>query len=677
MSAPTPDPSTLLRNTGLSVRAIKVCESVGCSTIAELSQAFSLNGIALVRGRRQCGKKTLEEICTFARTVQKQTSNAPAQLEGSDEHLLGCIERLQLPFGLPLELVRLPVRIQTWCVEQNWNTLGEFCRAAGGMNLTELVDLDGIGRKSAQAILDFFLALRGKKYTELRLFLPVSEGDLALSFSAAMEDFFWAVETRDLQMIQMRIGEALTLEYVARNFGCSRELIRQIERKFLSRLEVLLSWFSSERVKLWLAWQHSADLIPALSELGVSAGLPLISKALALLFESSQEGELLQEEWLKIFDSWSCELFAVDRQQPTEISLEDFAKEKGQASLGPRFKAWFKIHFGNALRSVDDNRAMLLPANLTTKQQALLHKPASDQDRWHIMYQRLKAYWAAHGNADVPNGYENDLQLASWVGNQRQRRKSGKMSTEEIGLLDAVGFSWSLRERGKWESSLAAVAAFRAVHGHCDIPLNYSENAKLGRFVNSMRTKRNRGLLSAERIASLDALGFVWKAPRRAKIALGEHEVSAPWKIRFEELMAYKAEYGDCDVPAKWANNEGLANWVSQQRQLKKRGNLQPGRENLLNEIGFCWQAVPGQQSWDSHFAELLLFKEQHGHCDVPVHDPQNRSLGTWVINQRTKMKRGKLSEEQVRLLSQAGFKWQIRFRRAHEPLPSVHESQC
>jgi len=586
------------------------------------------------------------------------------------------MERLQLSFGLPLELVRLPARIQTWCVDNNWRTLGEFCSAAGGMNLTELIDLDGIGRKSAQDIVDLFSALRSDKYAELRRFLPVSDGNLALSFSAAIEDFVCAVDSRDLQMMQMRIGEALTLEYVARNFACSRELVRQIERKFLSRLEVLLSWFSSDRVKLWLAWQDSVDLVPALSELRVTAGLPLISKAIASLFENSQEGKLLQEEWLKTFNSWSSELFAVDRQHLSEINIEHFAKERGQDSLGPRFKAWLWAHFGNTLRSVDDGRAMLMPANLSTKQAALLRKQAPEEDRWHIMYQRLKAYYAVHGNANVPSGYEKDSQLATWVGNQRQRRKSGKITTEEVNLLDTLGFCWSMRERGKWESSLAAVAAFHAVHGHCDIPLNFPENPKLGRFVNSMRTQRNHGLLSAERIASLDALGFVWKAPRRAKVVFGEHEVSAPWKRRFEELLAYKAEHGDCDVPAKWVKNEGLANWVSQQRQLKKRGTLQPGRENLLNEIGFCWQAVAGQRTWDSHFAELLSFKERHGHCDVPVHDPQNHSLGTWVTNQRTKMKRGKLSEEQVRLLSEAGFKWQIRLRRTHEPSPTVH-CQC
>ncbi|MFY8217370.1 MAG: helicase associated domain-containing protein, partial [Chthoniobacterales bacterium] len=38
-----------------------------------------------------------------------------------------------------------------------------------------------------------------------------------------------------------------------------------------------------------------------------------------------------------------------------------------------------------------------------------------------------------------------------------------------------------------------------------------------------------------------------------------------------------------------------------------------------------------------------------------------NPTLGFWVVNQRTSMRTGKLSPEQIRLLDDAGFIWSAR----------------
>ncbi|NJM55433.1 MAG: hypothetical protein HC841_05540 [Verrucomicrobiae bacterium] len=207
--------------------------------------------------------------------------------------------------------------------------------------------------------------------------------------------------------------------------------------------------------------------------------------------------------------------------------------------------------------------------------------------RWMEMFERLKQYLALKGDADVPALWDGDVKLGAWVSAQRQRRKQGQIPDEQIRLLDSLGFTWQHRERGSWEDRLAEVAAFKAKHGHCEIPLNTPENPKLGRFVNSMRTKRNSGRLSADRIAKLDALGFAWESSRTAEV--GGDGIIASWKKRFDELLGFKEANGDCKVPADWAKNPPLGRWVSQQRSMKKAGKLHPKREEMLNEIGFDW----------------------------------------------------------------------------------------
>jgi len=62
---------------------------------------------------------------------------------------------------------------------------------------------------------------------------------------------------------------------------------------------------------------------------------------------------------------------------------------------------------------------------------------------------------------------------------------------------------------------------------------------------------------------------------------------------------------------------------------------------------------------WNTKFNQLVLFKEENGHCRVPRKHPQ---LGNWVMNQRiavfNKKKEGELSSDQIKVLNGIGFEW-------------------
>ncbi len=280
------------------------------------------------------------------------------------------------------------------------------------------------------------------------------------------------------------------------------------------------------------------------------------------------------------------------------------------------------------------------------------------QRNWRVMYDRLKEYHGRNGHADVPDRWGENLELSKWVQVQRARRKKGSIEDEEVQMLNDLGFTWKFQDRESWEDRLAEVVASKATHGHCDIPVIYPENPKLGRFTSNTRSQRRSGKLTADRIAKLEAIGFVWASDRRVDVQIGEAKVSAAWKARFDELLAYKQTHSDCDVPAKSGENEQLGNWVSMQRQLKKRGQLHPERVRLLEESGFIWKAGTTQKSWEGRYAELLQFKAIHGSCDVPRNWPANSPLAHWVINQRQYKRLGKLNPEHECLLNEAGFSW-------------------
>jgi len=164
-------------------------------------------------------------------------------------------------------------------------------------------------------------------------------------------------------------------------------------------------------------------------------------------------------------------------------------------------------------------------------------------------------------------------------------------------------------------------------------------------WVNTQRQAKRAGTLSEERIKRLNALGFVWDP------------IDAVWEQRFAELVAYKAQDGDCHVPNKYPENPALGVWVNNQRGRKRAGTLSQERIKRLDALGCVWD--PFDVVWEQRFAELVAYKTQHGDCRVPAKYPENSALGVWVNTQRAQKRAGTLSKERSDRLDALGFVWE------------------
>jgi hypothetical protein len=140
------------------------------------------------------------------------------------------------------------------------------------------------------------------------------------------------------------------------------------------------------------------------------------------------------------------------------------------------------------------------------------------------------------------------------------------------------------------------------------------------------------------------------------------------WLSTLEELNEYKQIHGDCIVPRGYAENPRLASWVAEQRkqyklmQDGKQSSITPERVLMLKELGFAWNAQ--EAAWDRHMKDLKQFREENGHCHVPLNNSEYPKLGLWVKEQRrhcTLMKQGKqshMTEERIAELDTIGFCW-------------------
>lgn len=103
--------------------------------------------------------------------------------------------------------------------------------------------------------------------------------------------------------------------------------------------------------------------------------------------------------------------------------------------------------------------------------------------------------------------------------------------------------------RVPWKDRISTLQAYKEQHGHLNIPIRYKANPSLGKFVHNTREQfklfhgkvkkgyQKRCSLTAERIAELDAIGFLWTTERVKR-------QNEDWAGRLEQLKEYKSQHG-------------------------------------------------------------------------------------------------------------------------------------
>lgn len=151
---------------------------------------------------------------------------------------------------------------------------------------------------------------------------------------------------------------------------------------------------------------------------------------------------------------------------------------------------------------------------------------------WFERAEKLLAYVKEHSTTILPTSYRtaDGFWLGQWVA--AQRRSRDVLNDEQAALLEGLP-DWDWRESqsrastarpetkaardAKWEANRAKFARYFAETGKPP-PFQYMEDgAALGQWVIQQRTTHRQGLLSAERVAALEATpGWVWRAERGA-----------------------------------------------------------------------------------------------------------------------------------------------------------------
>mmetsp|Transcript_20077 Transcript_20077/g.32415 ORF Transcript_20077/g.32415 Transcript_20077/m.32415 type:complete len:423 (+) Transcript_20077:101-1369(+) len=147
---------------------------------------------------------------------------------------------------------------------------------------------------------------------------------------------------------------------------------------------------------------------------------------------------------------------------------------------------------------------------------------------WSEKFEELCMFRRQHGHCHVPHHFAENPGLAQWVKRQRYQYKlksEGKRSTlsdERVRLLNKIGFIWNSHD-AVWEERLQDLMLFKQIHGHCIVPSNFEPNVQLAIWIKRQRRQYKKyqeggaSSMTPERIAKLEAIGFVWDCRKMNK----------------------------------------------------------------------------------------------------------------------------------------------------------------
>ena len=260
------------------------------------------------------------------------------------------------------------------------------------------------------------------------------------------------------------------------------------------------------------------------------------------------------------------------------------------------------------------------PGRMTLEQEAKLEKLGvhwrMQADRaWERGYAAALRYRRTHADL-LPNVFYHDPEgfpLGEWLTYHRQRRANGEMPPERIARLEAIGMVWDTGA-AQWEENYAAALQYYLEHRDLEVPIKYVTPAglALGTWLGSQRGAHQRGTLSEEQTAKLEALHVDWANRNDRK-----------WMRAYQAAVRYYKHFGNLDVPSGYVDPDGvlLGKWVFRQRYAwqnpaRSSARVSSERKRMLDKIGMVW-ADP--DAWEHRYDLAMTYKKEHGDLEMPA----------------------------------------------------------
>lgn len=160
--------------------------------------------------------------------------------------------------------------------------------------------------------------------------------------------------------------------------------------------------------------------------------------------------------------------------------------------------------------------------------------------------------------------------------------------------------------------------------------------------------------LTDEQKCKLESVGMVF----------GKTASDEACELQFANAKAYFEQHGNLNVSKDYVADDGrrLGVWIIAQKNFYRQGKLSAERISRLFSVGLKFTASP----WEVGVAHAREYAAKYNNLNVPSGYicADGYRLGSWIKNQRTAKKNGKLNKNKVDILNSIGMTWSINVKR-------------
>lgn len=198
-----------------------------------------------------------------------------------------------------------------------------------------------------------------------------------------------------------------------------------------------------------------------------------------------------------------------------------------------------------------------------------------------------------------------------------------------------------------------------------NLPIEYTYNGiSIGKWLARKRNEYHKGILNHDKIAKLESMGMIWNREDYIK-----HELDEKWDYKYSLASAYYKEHSNLIIPRHFTIEDvDLGQWLVNQKTNYKKQKLSHYRIRKLEQIGIDWNFCHVDSAWSHMYNIAVQYFHKYGNLHIAQSVRyEEENLGNWVHAQTQKYKKGKLSEDKIKLLNLLNIRWSPRDDRWEE----------
>ena len=228
--------------------------------------------------------------------------------------------------------------------------------------------------------------------------------------------------------------------------------------------------------------------------------------------------------------------------------------------------------------------------------------------KWYENYELAKEYYEKNKHLYIPIHFVvNNIKIGKWLQHQRTNYRNNTLPKERIALLNDISMIWDIdkennifseknkKEEKLWKEHYLLAKKYYNDFGNLLVPVRYKtkDDFNLGLWIYTQRQNYKKQKLSKEKIDLLNEIKMEWMIDKQSidyKKNRKNTKNDLTWGYKYDLAKQYFLENGNLLIPYYYEiDNVKLGDWINQQRQNYRNGQLSKNRILSLEKIGMVW----------------------------------------------------------------------------------------